>query len=68
MSTIVIGALTDGLAVLALAFGLPRRACPRCATRLPRVRKPDSLRDLLLGGWRCPTCQAHVSSRGKLIA
>jgi DNA-directed RNA polymerase subunit RPC12/RpoP len=39
--------------------------CPRCGAPLPRVRKPESLRQALWGGYTCATCGAEVDKWGR---
>jgi transposase-like protein len=63
----IIGGLAGGLAVLVVGLLLPRRSCPRCHSSLPRVRLPASLREALLGGWRCPACSVRIARDGALL-
>lgn len=44
----------------------PPRACPCCGERLPFVRVPDSLGQLLFGGWTCRSCGAGVDKWGEV--
>lgn len=39
--------------------------CPRCATRLPMIRKPTSQEEILWGGWTCPNCGCKVDKYGR---
>jgi len=63
----LVGGIAGGLAVLLLAFLLPRKSCPRCKTLLPRFRKPSNTREAMLGGWQCPSCSARVARDGLLL-
>jgi uncharacterized protein with PIN domain len=33
--------------------------CPKCSTKLPRVRIPRTLNEVLFGGWTCPKCRSR---------
>jgi hypothetical protein len=54
--------------MVVLAVGAINRtrthACPRCHARLPAFRWPTSLRQMLLGGWTCPSCGCEVDRNG----
>jgi hypothetical protein len=41
--------------------------CPKCGTRQPTWRKPNSFRQTLLGGWTCANCGTEIDRRGKAI-
>ena len=42
--------------------------CSKCQSPLPVRRKPNSLGQLLLGGWTCPNCQAALNYQGRELA
>lgn len=64
----ILGAAAAALGVIALAFLLPRRSCPKCRTLLPRFRKPGDTRQAMLGGWTCPGCATQINRDGSLRA
>jgi len=66
-SAIIIGGLAGGLAVLQLGLLMPRKFCPKCNTVLPRLRKPSSGRESMLGGWSCKSCNAKIARNGTLL-
>ena len=39
--------------------------CPRCGERMPALRVPDSVRQLLWGGWTCPACGCRMDKWGQ---
>lgn len=41
--------------------------CSSCNAPLPKLRKPDSLGQLLLGGWTCANCQTVLDTQGRAI-
>ena len=41
--------------------------CPKCRTKLPRIRIPKTINETLYGGWTCPRCKAQLDSSGNLI-
>lgn len=43
-------------------------SCPRCKTPLPRLRKPQTWRQSLWGGWTCAACGAEVDKWGREAA
>ena len=63
----IVGAVAGGLAVLAFAFLVPRKSCPKCKTLLPRFRKPTTGREAMLGGWHCQKCGARIARNGSLL-
>jgi hypothetical protein len=56
------------IALLVLVLRMPRRQCPDCSALLPRLRKPSSAREAMLGGTTCPQCGCHVDREGRKIA
>ena len=60
-----IGLVLGGVLALAVEFLRPRRACPRCGSILPRLRRPASWRQLFLGGWTCRACGCEVDYHGR---
>lgn len=55
------------VAVVLLALRMPRRQCPDCSALLPRLRKPSSACEAMLGGTTCPQCGCHVDREGRKI-
>ena len=43
-------------------------SCPSCKTRLPQIRKPNSLRQAMWGGYTCPACGTEIDKWGRLLA
>ncbi len=41
--------------------------CPQCRQRMPAFRVPESLHQLLWGGWKCPHCGCRMDKWGKEI-
>ncbi len=41
--------------------------CPRCGEKLPAVRVPHSVHQLLWGGWPCPRCGEKTDKRGRAL-
>lgn len=39
-------------------------SCPRCSVKLPRRRKPRSIRQELWGGWTCTGCGSEIDKWG----
>lgn len=42
--------------------------CPKCNQQLSYLRRPDSLGQLLTGGWTCPNCQTVLDAQGRALA
>lgn len=42
--------------------------CPECKERMPMLRVPDNLHQLMWGGWRCPKCGCQMDKWGKPLA
>ena len=51
--------------LLILTTLTPRKTCPKCKQLLPRFRKPDSVKQMIKGGWTCPTCETEIDRRGQ---
>jgi hypothetical protein len=49
----------------AVFFNLDAVDCPRCGERMPRVRLPTSLHQMMWGGWTCPNCGCEMDKWGK---
>lgn len=41
--------------------------CPQCGERMPAIRVPESMFQLLWGGWSCPACGCKMDKWGKAI-
>lgn len=41
--------------------------CPGCNEPMPQVRIPDTLHQLMWGGWTCPKCGCRMDKWGKRI-
>ena len=71
----IFGLLAFGIVVIAYGtfarnrWGINLRpvSCPRCRTPLPRLRKPETLRQSLWGGWTCPACGVEVDKWGREV-
>jgi hypothetical protein len=76
METIVL--IVTGIALALIVFGIVARnrwginvepvSCPRCGTPQPRIRRPNSLRQALWGGYTCPACHCEVDKWGRDIS
>jgi hypothetical protein len=42
-------------------------SCPCCNTPLSQIRNPQSIRQMLWGGWTCPKCGANVDKWGRRL-
>lgn len=67
LSAVVVGGLAGGLAVLLWGLCMPRKSCPGCNKALPRARMPSSVRQAMLGGWSCPSCNSRIARDGTLL-
>jgi hypothetical protein len=63
-----IGGIIGGVVGAMVVAGAGTKTCPRCATELPRYRKPTSLKQALWGGWTCPKCGFEVDRSGHPVA
>ena len=41
--------------------------CPACEEQMPVLRVPDSLHQLMWGGWTCPKCDCRMDKWGKAL-
>lgn len=42
-------------------------SCPRCKTPLPKMRKPQSIREAMWGGANCTACGLEVDKWGREV-
>ena len=48
-------------------FNLKPVDCPNCGQRMPAIRMPDSVHQLMWGGWTCPNCGQKMDKWGKAL-
>lgn len=48
-----------------LGMSLGNKVCPKCATKLPMVRKPKNKDQAMFGGWTCKNCGIEIDKYGK---
>ncbi|MFC1461114.1 hypothetical protein ACFLQR_01170 [Verrucomicrobiota bacterium] len=48
-------------------INLSKVSCPKCGLRMPRWRRPDNERQMLLGGWTCRQCGCEMDKYGTEI-
>jgi hypothetical protein len=41
--------------------------CPKCGTKMPTLRVPESVHELMWGGWTCPDCGCRMDKWGKAL-
>jgi rubredoxin len=39
--------------------------CPECSAKMPKIRVPENLHQLMWGGWTCPECGCKMDKWGK---
>jgi ribosomal protein L37AE/L43A len=49
-------------------INLDQVSCPHCNRLFPIVRKPNSLRQILWGGWTCSGCGTEIDKWGRELA
>lgn len=42
--------------------------CPKCNEKMPAIRIPKDIQQLMWGGWTCPNCDCKMDKHGKRIA
>jgi hypothetical protein len=68
----MVGAVLAGVAaLLALFFAepllTPRRTCPECGTKIPRLRGIGNWRNLIMSRRTCLECGCLINHQGKAI-
>lgn len=48
-----------------LGMSLGNKVCPKCATKLPMVRKPKNKDQAMFGGWTCKNFGIEIDKYGK---
>ena len=41
--------------------------CPKCEERMPAMRLPKDLHQLMWGGWTCPKCDTRMDKWGQSL-
>jgi predicted RNA-binding Zn-ribbon protein involved in translation (DUF1610 family) len=59
--------LVGGLVVLLIVLFKKPTLCPKCGFVLPKFRKPQNRRQALWGGSTCPSCNAEIDRKGKIV-
>ena len=57
------------LVVIIIAIITKQKYCPKCGTKLEKIRIPTNQRQLIHGGWTCPNpkCGCEINWKGELI-
>jgi hypothetical protein len=63
----IIAGLIGGFSVLIIGLLIPAKTCPDCKKKLPKFRKPSSLKQAAYGGWVCPHCGCEIDRKGNKI-
>lgn len=42
-------------------------SCPKCGTKVPHLREPNSMRQEIWGGWTCSGCGVEMDRNGTEI-
>ncbi|MEL6857911.1 MAG: hypothetical protein AAFO74_05960 [Pseudomonadota bacterium] len=48
-------------------INLKATRCSECGYQLPALRKPSNLRQVLWGGWTCPSCGSELNKSGQKL-
>ena len=48
-----------------LSINLKDVSCPKCNEKMPALRIPQNLQQLMWGGWTCPKCDYKMDKFGK---
>ena len=48
-------------------FNLAAVDCPKCGQRMPTLRLPTNLHQMMWGGWTCPNCGCEMDKWGKAL-
>ena len=48
-----------------LGLNLESVHCPGCQERMPAIRLPKDLQQLMWGGWTCPGCKTRMDKWGQ---
>lgn len=48
-----------------IGVNFSRVYCPDCGEKMPLLRVPKSLREILYGGWSCNSCGCEMDKYGK---
>lgn len=59
--------LIGGCVVFLIALIIPAKTCPDCKKKMPKFRKPNSLKQAAYGGWICPYCGCEINRKGEKI-
>ncbi|WP_041415871.1 hypothetical protein [Shewanella halifaxensis] len=50
-----------------MAVNLDKVFCSNCDEKMPALRIPENIQQLMWGGWTCPKCDCKMDKFGKEI-
>lgn len=62
----LIGGITAAIVIVVMTILRKRIKCPKCDTEQPKMRKPTSFHQAMMGGFTCQNCGAEMDARGRL--
>ncbi|GMM87027.1 hypothetical protein MTsN2n4_42570 [Pseudoalteromonas sp. MTN2-4] len=51
-----------------MEINLSKVNCPKCSAKMPALRIPKSVQQLMWGGWTCPKCNCNMDKFGKELS
>ncbi|WP_193332503.1 hypothetical protein [Pseudoalteromonas ulvae] len=51
-----------------MEINLNKVFCPKCDEKMPALRIPKNIQQLMWGGWTCPKCDCKMDKFGKKIS
>lgn len=65
LSALIGGVATAALLITFIVFRKPA-TCEKCGEEQPKVRTPENMQQMMLGGYTCRKCGAELDARGKV--
>jgi hypothetical protein len=62
----LIGAVGAAAVLIALIVFRGPVKCEKCGAEQPKVRPPETLEQMMWGGYTCKTCGSQINARGRV--
>ncbi len=64
---ILVYCLAAAILIIALGIFSKLNCCPKCGTKLPKIRLPKNINEALFGWTTCPKCKAQIDNNRQIV-
>lgn len=62
----LIGAIAAAAVLTTLIVARQPVKCEKCGAEQPKVRTPETMEQMMWGGYTCKSCSSHLNARGRV--